>query len=55
MRLTMRFVFDFAGVLFHWQPLELLQRVLQRRQVAHQISASTRRWAATLRASALRL
>lgn len=24
----MRIVFDFAGVLFHWQPLELLQRVL---------------------------
>ncbi len=26
----MRIVFDFAGVLFHWQPLELLQRVLPR-------------------------
>ena len=26
----MRIVFDFAGVLFHWQPLQLLRRVLPR-------------------------
>jgi len=35
MRLTMRFVFDFAGVLFHWQPLELLQRVLPQHATDH--------------------
>jgi putative hydrolase of the HAD superfamily len=30
---TLRIVFDFAGVLFHWQPLELLKRELPTRAV----------------------
>jgi putative hydrolase of the HAD superfamily len=40
-----KFVFDFAGVLFRWQPLALLQR-----ELPHQASdeASARHWAAQI-------
>lgn len=38
-----RVVFDFAGVLFHWQPQEVLQQVLPRRA---RDAASARHWQA---------
>ena len=38
-----KIVFDFAGVLFHWQPLQLLQRVLPQHAVDE---ASAVHWAA---------
>lgn len=38
-------VFDFAGVLFHWQPLQLLQQVLPQRATD---AASARHWAAQI-------
>ena len=38
-------VFDFAGVLFHWQPQQLLQQVLPQRASD---AASARHWAAQI-------
>jgi putative hydrolase of the HAD superfamily len=40
-----KIVFDFAGVLFHWQPLDLLQRTLPARAVDE---ASAVHWAAQI-------
>lgn len=40
-----KFVFDFAGVLFHWQPHQLLQRCLPQRATDE---ASARHWEAQI-------
>ena len=41
----MKIVFDFAGVLFHWQPAEMLKRELPRRAVD---DASATHWTAAI-------